>query len=79
MTPVGFYPVQKSAYKLESCVLTAKECEHLTNELVKAEGVDATLIRKIVGKRDLFLYSLLVGRNMNCNCMSVRLLVLLVR
>lgn len=56
MTPVGFHSVQKSAYKLESSVLTAKECDHLRDELVKAEGVDATVIRKIVGKRDLLMY-----------------------
>lgn len=55
MTPVGFSLVQKSAYKLESSVLTAKERDHLHDQLVQAEGIDGTVIRQIFGKRDLFI------------------------
>ncbi|KAK3869503.1 hypothetical protein Pcinc_025199 [Petrolisthes cinctipes] len=43
----------KSSYMLESRVLTAKERDHLREELVRAEGVDVSVIRKITGA-DLF-------------------------
>ncbi|KAK4296497.1 hypothetical protein Pmani_031007 [Petrolisthes manimaculis] len=43
----------KSSFMLESRVLTAKERDHLREELVRAEGVDVGVIRKITSV-DLF-------------------------
>lgn len=49
---------QRSSYTLKSSVLTAKERDHLRNELVISEGVDVSAIKIIEGKNSHILFTL---------------------